>query len=292
VSQIEAQLNAAWNQAEPLIEKYNAVHEQYVKNKARQAALSKQLGPLEAQLAVAQEKVSAMAAMAYKGGRADPYTAFLTTTSPGNFVDQLTFINVLAREETDQLSAVRAARDKYNAQKAPVDALVIQLARQDADLAAQRRTIESRLAQLQKLRSQAYGSAGGGIGRYRPWTCPSEYLNTKGYKAAAFACKQAGKPYVWAAGGPSSYDCSGLTMASWRQVGIYLPHNAYEQSRSMRSVSRASIAIGDLVFYYSDVHHVAIYVGGGHVMAAPQAGDVVRMQDMDLGPIHSIGRPG
>jgi len=292
VSQIEAELNKAWNEAEPLIEKYNAVHEQYLKNKARQATLSKQLGPLEAQLAVAQDKVSAMAALAYKGGRVDPYTAFLTNTSPDNFVDQLTFINALAHEQTDQLTAVKTARDRFNAQKAPVDALVAQLAKQDADLAAQRRAIEAKLAQLQRLRNQAYGSSGGGIGRYRPWTCPSEYLNTKGYKAAAFACKQAGKPYVWAASGPGSYDCSGLTLASWRSVGIYLPHNAYEQSRSMRSVSISNIAIGDLVFYYSDVHHVAIYVGGGHVMAAPQAGDVVRMQDMDLGPIHSIGRPG
>jgi cell wall-associated NlpC family hydrolase len=82
-----------------------------------------------------------------------------------------------------------------------------------------------------------------------------------------------------------------LVLAAWKQVGVYLPHNAAAQRRSMPYVSRANLQIGDLIFYYSDIHHVAIYVGGGHAMSAPQAGDVVRMIDMDNAPIHSFGRP-
>ncbi len=167
----------------------------------------------------------------------------------------------------------------------------MELAAQDKDLAAKKATIEGRLDELQRLRRAAYGTTGG-TGSYRPWPCPATYAPTPGYQAAAFACAQAGKPYVWAAAGPNSYDCSGLTLRAWAQVGVYLPHNAAAQRRSMPYVDRANLQLGDLVFYYSDLHHVAIYVGDGKVMQAPMAGDVVRMTEMDRSPIHSFGRPG
>ncbi len=290
IQEVEAQLNQLWNQLEPLIEKYNAVHDQYLKNKARVAALQKQIAPLQTQLELAQVKIGVMAAQAYKGGTSTPMTALLTSGSPDAFVDQLTYVDMLARSQVNELATVREARDKYNAQKAPLDALVEKLAKQDSDLAQQRKTITQKLSDMQKLRVKVYGTSGG-IGQYRPWTCPSTYLPTKGYKAAAFACRQAGKPYVWGAAGPNSYDCSGLTMAAWATVGVYLPHNAYAQAHSMTLVSRTNLQIGDLVFYYWDIHHVTIYVGNGHVMSAPQPGDVVRMMDIG-GAVWGYGHPG
>jgi hypothetical protein len=215
----------------------------------------------------------------------------LQAGSPKEFADQLLYLDQLAAVQEGQIDDVFNLKLRYDSAKAPIDALDAALSKQDADLAAQRSVIDKKLADLNTLRVAAYGSAGFDT-RYRPWTCPSTYLPTKGYKAAAFACSQAGKPYVFGASGPSTYDCSGLTMAAWASVGVYMPHNAYEQMQSMPSVSRANIQIGDLVFYYSDVHHVGIYVGDGHVMVAPQSGDRVRMVDIDRSPVHSIGRPG
>ncbi len=252
IQQVEQQLSALWNQVEPLIEKYNAVHDSYQKNKAKVAALEKQIQPLQVQLELSQVRIGEMARQAYEGGTTSPMAALLTSGSPHDFVDSLTYVNMMARSQTDQLAAIRKARDAYDAQKTPLDALTATLAKQDADLARQSTVIEHRLSDLQKLRVKVYGT-GGGIGQYRPWTCPSTYLNTKGYKAAAFACRQAGKPYVWDAAGPNSYDCSGLTMAAWATVGVYLPHNAYAQAYSMTRVSRSNLQIGDLVFYYSDI---------------------------------------
>jgi cell wall-associated NlpC family hydrolase len=80
-------------------------------------------------------------------------------------------------------------------------------------------------------------------------------------------------------------------MMAWQQVGIYLPHNAAAQRRSMPYIDRANLQVGDLVFYYSDLHHVSIYVGDGKEMVAPKAGDVVRMRALGSN-IHSFGRPG
>ena len=291
VAQVEAQIAAAWNEAEPLIEQYNAIHEQYQKNKARQDQLQQAIAPLQHEVDLAQLRVGAIAERAYKGGPVDDFDMLLSAGSPGQLADQLTFLDQMARAEASQVSEVAATKARYDQEKAPIDALVADLARQDADLAARRATIEAKLSDLQQLRIKAYGASGGGTGKYRPWTCPSEYLPTNGYKAAAFACAQAGKPYVWAAAGPNSYDCSGLVLAAWKQVGVYLPHNAAAQRRSTPYVNRKDIQIGDLVFYFSDIHHVAMYVGDGKVINAPNFGDFVRMTTIDAWPIHSIGRP-
>jgi hypothetical protein len=221
----------------------------------------------------------------------DAANTLLSSGSPETLADRLTLLDQLAREQSRQLAGVNALKARYDAQKAPIDRLVATLAEQDKDLAEKKKKIEAQLAELQKLRRQAYGNSG--TGSFRPWPCPASYEPTKRYKAAAFACKQAGKPYVWAAAGPGSYDCSGLTLAAWKQAGVYLPHQSRSQRASIPYVKRANLKLGDLVFYFNPIHHVAIYVGNNKVMHAPTFGDNVRMADMDaVGPIHSFGRPG
>ncbi len=291
IPEVEAHLDELWRQAEPMIEQYNQVHEQYLKNKAKQDQLLVAIAPLAKQLEAAQDKIGAMAARAYMGGQADAFNAILGAKSPNDLAEQLGYLDGVARLQTGQLSAVIHAKVAFDSQKGPIDELVAELAKQDADLDVKRKEIDARLAELQALRVQAYGT-GGAIGGYRPWVCPSEYLPTPGYKAAAFACGETGKPYFWGAAGPRSYDCSGLTMVAWQHAGVYLPHNAADQRRSMPYVNRADLQIGDLVFYYSNLSHVTIYVGDGKVVSAPRAGDVVRMQLLNANThIHSFGRP-
>jgi cell wall-associated NlpC family hydrolase len=236
-------------------------------------------------------RVGVIASQVYKGGQASTFNA-LIGGSARTLAEQLSFLDQLARDQERQLAGVNTMKEQYDAQKAPIDKLVADLAAQDADLAAKKKTIDAKLAELQKLRIKAYGSSGT-AGSFRPWPCPSAYEPGNGYKVAKFACAQAGKPYVWAAAGPGSYDCSGLTAAAWQSVGVSIPHQSKSQRNSMPYVSRANLKVGDLVFYYSPIHHVAVYVGDNKIMHAPAAGDNVRMADMDgAGPINSFGRPG
>jgi cell wall-associated NlpC family hydrolase len=291
LADIEAQIRDVWNQAEPLIEEYNSVHDNFVKNQAQQQELEKKLAPLRTQVDLAQLRIGAIAAEVYKRPGMDTFNAVLSSGSPEALADQLTFLEQMTLSQERQIEGVNAVVEDYNAQKAPLDKIVADLAVQDADLAAKKADIEGRLNELQKLRIKLYGSSGG-TGSFRPWPCPSAYEPTSGYKVAAFACKQAGLPYKWAASGPSSYDCSGLTMKAWQQVGVYLPHNAADQRKVTTNVTRANLQLGDLVFFYSPIHHVGIYVGDGKIMHAPSAGDNVRMAIMDdAGPINSFGRP-
>ncbi|MGJ7439875.1 NlpC/P60 family protein [Aquipuribacter sp. MA13-6] len=105
-----------------------------------------------------------------------------------------------------------------------------------------------------------------------------------------FACAQMGKPYKWGGSGPGSYDCSGLTSAAWSQVGVSLPHSSRAQAGMGTRVSRGDLRPGDLVFTYSPISHVGIYIGGNRMVAAPSAGDVVKIQNLEYQPFNTAVR--
>jgi cell wall-associated NlpC family hydrolase len=290
-AQYEQMIDVAWNKLEPIIEMHNAARAQLAANRAKQAALAKRIQPLQLQVDLAMSKVGEMAIRAYKGGNTSMLNALLSSGSPTQLADELSFLDQVARSQKAQISNVTDLKAKYETQKAPLDALVAQLAGDEANLAAQEKAINAEIKRLQALRLKAYG-AGGGLGELRPAPCPVNYPGGKAGIAVKFACAQIGKPYVWGADGPGSYDCSGLTMAAWAAAGVSLPHNAAAQKRAIPSVSRANLRPGDLVFYYSDVHHVGMYVGGSWIVHASMAGVPIKMRDIDAAYIAGYGRPG
>jgi cell wall-associated NlpC family hydrolase len=114
----------------------------------------------------------------------------------------------------------------------------------------------------------------------------------KGAKALAFARAQLGEPYVRNAAGPSSWDCSGLTMRAWGSVGVSLPHSASAQAGRGRSVAKSDLQLGDLVFFYHPISHVGIYAGNGRVIHAPHPGASVEYIKMSYMPYAGASRPG
>ena len=95
------------------------------------------------------------------------------------------------------------------------------------------------------------------------------------------ALAQLGDPYVWAGAGPNVYDCSGLTEFAYRAAGVALPHSSGMQATAGVPVARANLQPGDLVFFYSPVGHVGMYIGNGLMVHAPTSGDVVRVTGVD-----------
>ena len=98
-------------------------------------------------------------------------------------------------------------------------------------------------------------------------------------KAIEFAKQQLGKPYVWGAEGPNAYDCSGLTMQSWKAGGVTMDHWTGSQYAQTRPISLADVQPGDLIFY-NQMQHVALYIGDGKIIHAPHAGATVQIEDM------------
>ncbi|MFC7258712.1 C40 family peptidase [Streptomyces lutosisoli] len=121
----------------------------------------------------------------------------------------------------------------------------------------------------------------------------SEY-GRKAARALAFAREQIGRPCVWGATGPGSYDCSSLTQAAWKTAGVALPRTAYEQAMTGTAIPFASIRPGDLIFFYGDVSHVGLYIGDGMMIHAPSQGGYLREESIFFAgesAIHGATRP-
>lgn len=101
---------------------------------------------------------------------------------------------------------------------------------------------------------------------------------TLGQKALGVAAKQKGDPYKWGATGPNKFDCSGLTLYSFKAVGKKLPRTAQAQYNKSKHIAKSSRRVGDLVFFggASSIYHVGIYAGHGYIWHAPRTGEVVK----------------
>ncbi|MER7725394.1 NlpC/P60 family protein [Streptomyces sp. NPDC096323] len=115
--------------------------------------------------------------------------------------------------------------------------------------------------------------------------------STKADKVMAFAEAQLGKPYVWGATGPASYDCSGLTQAAWKAAGVDIPRTTWDQVNVGTRIATADLQPGDLVFFYDDISHVGIYKGDGMMIHAPKPGANVREESIYYMPIYGSVRP-
>ncbi|NEE17391.1 glycoside hydrolase [Streptomyces sp. SID7499] len=195
--------------------------------------------------------------------------------------DARELMSKLTAEEKARLAAIEKEKQAEAARKAD------ELARQQA---AQQKAQEE-AAQQQDSGSSSSESGSGSSSSTAP--ADSSYA-TKADKALAFARAQIGKPYVWGAVGPGSYDCSGLTQAAWKAAGVTLPRTTYDQVNAGTTVPLSQARPGDLVFFYDDVTHVGIYIGNGMMIHAPKPGTYVREESIYYdgeSAIHSVVRP-
>jgi cell wall-associated NlpC family hydrolase len=295
VQEIEAQINQAWATLEPLVEQYNLVHSQLQQNQAKSAELEKQMRPLATQVDLVRTKVGSISAELYRDGPGSKLELLLSQGDAGSFADGLTTLDQLAHRQTETVADAASMVARYNAEKQPLDQLIGVESQQDADLAAKKNTIQAQMDSLQKLRLQAYGASGMSGAATKPVACPYDLTVGPGAKAAKVACSEIGKPYVWATAGPRTFDCSGLTLYAWAAAGVTLGHYTGWQWTEGKPVTRDQLQPGDLVFFFSDQHHVGMYVGGGWMVNAPTGGDVVRMAKIDGNPylpVSGYRRPG
>ncbi|MBB5871081.1 cell wall-associated NlpC family hydrolase [Allocatelliglobosispora scoriae] len=290
LSELEKQIDVAWNKLEPAIEEHNATKIKLSQQRKKVEAIQAKILPLQLKLDIAMDRVGEFATYMYTGGNTNAVTSLLMTGDPQVFTDQLIQLDQFARMQAESVQDAVAARQVLQDQKAPMDALLADLLEQEKAQAAKAKELDAAVDKLQAQVAKLYaGSAQ--LGSLRPAACPSTYPGGKAGIAVKFACAQIGKPYVWGADGPGSYDCSGLMLAAWGKAGVSLPHNAAAQRRTMPYVKYADLRPGDFVFMYSDIHHVGMYVGNGWIVHASRAGVPVRMKRLDTGDVHSYGRP-
>jgi cell wall-associated NlpC family hydrolase len=152
---------------------------------------------------------------------------------------------------------------------------------QAREAAAARAAAAAALAEARSSRySSGSSSDSGGSGSGGSVDYGNPPVSGVGAKAVWYAEKKLGCPYVWAAAGPNSFDCSGLVMWAYEQVGIHLNHYSRDQINEGKRVSKANLEPGDLVFFGSPIHHVGMYVGNGKFIEAPYSGVDVRITNL------------
>jgi peptidoglycan DL-endopeptidase CwlO len=197
-------------------------------------------------------------------------------------------------EKEKQLKSLTAASDKKLDQAKKVLAKLTADQQKQLAEAEKKATAKANAEGRAKTKATAKANAEGRATTKAPRdsTGGSATGSSKGVKALAYAKAQLGEPYARSGAGPSSWDCSGLTMMAWGSVGVSLPHSSGQQYRRGRPVAKSDLQLGDLVFFYSDISHVGLYAGNGQVIHAPRPGKSVEYIKMSYMPYAGARRPG
>jgi peptidoglycan DL-endopeptidase CwlO len=227
-------------------------------------------------MAGSQKAVAQLAAMGYMNGGMDPTLQMLTSGNPATFLSQASTVQQLDDEAGMRLSTLQ--REQVAAERAQTTAKEeIATANQlQSQINGKVKTIHAKLDILNSSAMTQAMAVFDKTGSYPNIVLP-EATNV-GTTALRAALTQRGKPYVWGAAGPDSYDCSGLVVWAFAQEGISLPHYTGSLWNSGMHVSRADLQPGDLVFFFADISHVGMYIGNGLMVDAPSTGQLVQVQ--------------
>jgi cell wall-associated NlpC family hydrolase len=292
VQQVQRTVDRLGMEAEQATERYNDARISLRSADLRLKAAKERLARQRDDVARARTEMGRLAAETYRRGRLsaldvilgdDPESALAQSGYLPSVGDrQAGTVNRLENGERALARAERAVEvEQDKAERAELrmklnrNTVTQRLAEAKAQLATLRADQRRELARAQRVTATRGVPDGGGAGMCRVMAerAPSEDARA----ALRFACNQLGDPYVWAAEGPSSWDCSGLTMRAWQEGGVSLPHSSASQSGYGTRVSVGSLQPGDLVFFHSPISHVGIYLGAGLMVHAPHSGDVVRV---------------
>lgn len=285
VDEIEAAIDKQWRQLEPTIEQYNKVRAQLKVNRKKSADLQKKITPLALESEMAMNRVGDLASRYYMTGPSQEISALLVNADPELLGEQLALLDRLAAHERKQLEGVLAIRKKYDDQKAALDKLIATQVKQQRELEAKKKQIDAEIKRLERSLP---------VTTVMTEKCPtiSGVVSEAARIAIRTACAQVGKPYVWGAAGPSGFDCSGLTQYAYKAAGIYLTHHTGDQWNEGKAISRSDARPGDLIFFFSDLHHMGLYLGNDKMVHAPRTGKPVQVSSINTMPVAGFRRPG
>ncbi|WP_369358234.1 NlpC/P60 family protein [Streptomyces sp. cg2] len=328
IEEVKQKVDDLYQQAEVATQKYNAAKEKADGQQRTVNRLLDEAARRADKMNESRRRLGAFASAQYQTGGISPTAQLMLAKDPQQFVDRNHLMEQLTGRQKQAITDYEEQAAAAARQRAEATHSLEGLQESQASLKESKRNVQAKLAEARELlsrltaqekarlaelerqkeaeaqrkaaeqarkeaqqRQQQPGGSGSGQGS-GGGTSDSGSYSTKAGKALAFARAQIGKPYVWGATGPSSYDCSGLTQAAWRAAGVDLPRTTWDQVKVGTRVASSDLQPGDLVFFFNDISHVGMYIGGGEMIHAPHPGASVRVESIYGMPIYGSVRPG
>ncbi|MFE6480859.1 C40 family peptidase [Streptomyces rochei] len=306
-AQVEATVDKLYREAEVATEKYNGAKEKARAAERRLEDLRDEAARKEDRLNSAREALGSVAAAQYRSGGLDPALRLALSSDPDRYLEGAALVERAGSRQRAAVGRFRKELREVEQLRGAARVEVASLTSRRAELKRHRKTITDKLEAARRLLSRltreerarlAEDTGGGTADRAsRSSSGPRDGLPTTGRApdsraaaAIAYARQKLGSPYVWGATGPHAFDCSGLTQAAYRAAGVSLPRTTYAQIDAGRRVARSELLPGDLVFFYSGISHVGIYIGDGKMIHAPNPSAPVRVAPVDQMPFAGATR--
>jgi cell wall-associated NlpC family hydrolase len=305
VQQARARLDSLNRELGLMVEQYNQARLKLQEVQARLADVRDQAHRAQATADRAISSLNANAARAYRGVGSQIAELF-ESASMADFSDRLEFIGSMAQADSDLAVEAESAQQEARWTAAELKATAEERRGIVDALAAKQDQIESRVAEARDLyeeldreyhealaaqaaAQEAAASSSVGVSPIPPPPAPN--ANVAAVLQAAYS--MIGTPYQYGGSSPETgFDCSGFTMWAWSHAGVYLPHSSAAQYASLPQVAQSDLQPGDLVFFYSPISHVGMYVGGGSMIHSPTTGSVVSVVPIYWDSFVGATRPG
>ncbi|GAA4787266.1 C40 family peptidase [Streptomyces ziwulingensis] len=304
---VREQLDLLYREAAAATDQYNAAEEKAERQSAEIVELAGKIVEGQEKLDGLRERAAAAARAQYRTGGMPDEAKLMLSENPAEFLDGSGRLRQGQRATKGLIGEVTRAQDALKTYAADASAQWKRLEANRAAKATARKKVEKRIAAAEKLESALAKEEKERLARLEREAADraqTAWLGSgildelrgrataQGRKAVRYATDQIGKPYVWGAEGPKSFDCSGLTSRAWAAAGQGIPRTSQEQWRQLAHVPVEDMLPGDLIIYFDDASHVGMYVGDGQVVHAPRPGRTVTLAGAGTMPILGVVRPG
>ncbi|MEW2163403.1 NlpC/P60 family protein [Streptomyces sp. NPDC007084] len=306
LTEVRAELKRLYHDAEVATDKYNAADEKVTKQEKRVRSLQVRIETAEAKLTRLTRLAGAAARAQYRGDSLPAEMQFALSANPEHALDNASLARQAQQATQGVLTALTATREDLGTQTAKATGVLKSLRASRHAKDSERRSVEKHIDEAKELESRLEKKEVerlAALEKKEADDAQAKWVDTgilkkvgtdatpAGRKAIAFATRQLGKPYVWGAEGPDSFDCSGLTSQAWLAAGRVIPRTSEEQWRRLKHVPLEDMRPGDLIIYFADASHVALYIGHGKIIQAPRPGRWVYVSPAASMEILGVVRP-
>ncbi|MCF1593214.1 C40 family peptidase [Streptomyces muensis] len=302
IEKVREEVEELYHDSEAATEEYNSAQGKKADLQKAANAAQEKVAARQAEINEIRAEMGPVAASQYRDGGLDPSVRLFLSADPDDYLSQAELLDRTSSRRTtllhslqqkqrelaqtraealEKLAAAREAQERMSEKKQEIQSKLRKAQRLLNSLTAEQRA-ELRAAEAEADR--AAGSSDSAASYNGP-------ASGRARTALEFAYAQLGKPYEWGSTGPDSYDCSGLTGASWRAAGVALPRTVNEQYNAGRQVARADLQPGDIIYWYNDSQHNGLYVGDGKAIHAPRTGKNIEITNLDSMPYFAATRP-